>query len=522
MIERGETVPDFQLEAVAGDSNTLTGLLSDGPALIVFVERDCPTSRLTLERLQPLDQTLRSAGIRLAAVHQDPATTAARTMDDCGATYAALSEAAPFATSEAWGVRSVPTAFLVARDRRLLGSVEGWSRDDYQRLVTSGLASVGADASGVSVSDDAPLAKPGCGSKNTLPPELHSVVEQAGHVFDEIEDMFERGWTDGLPVVPPSRPRVRRMLGDHDGSRSLGPVPPGMGELTLERLAVCAVLAGCKPEYFDVVLAGAEAMLDPAFNLHGMTNTTHTTGAVFIVNGPVRARIGMNSGINAMGGWNRANATIGRALRLVSGLTGRGRPGTLDRSALGQPGKISFCFAENEEASPWEPLSVTRGFGPAPGSGEPASTVTVFSGDAPFTVSDHYSRDPETVVKTIALAGAASFSPNVYPIAAQTVFVICPEHANTFREAGWSKQDVAERIFEGSRRTVAELRAGGGEQGPFTAAMEPEDSLAKWSSPDEVVIVVTGGPAGRFSAVLPPWVGFGLGSSMVTKPVATA
>ena len=165
---------------------------------------------------------------------------------------------------------------------------------------------------------------------------------------------------------------------------------------------------------------------------------------------------------------------------------------------------------------------MTRGFGPAPGSGEPASTVTVFSGDAPFTVSDHYSRDPETVVKTIALAGAASFSPNVYPIAAQTVFVICPEHANTFREAGWSKQDVAERIFEGSRRTVAELRAGGGEQGPFTAAMEPEDSLAKWSSPDEVVIVVTGGPAGRFSAVLPPWVGFGLGSSMVTKPVATA
>lgn len=495
-----------------GTASSLAELLEGGAALIVFVEHDCPTSRLTLERLEPLTTPLADAGVRLAAVHQDPTAVASRTMSDCGATYAALSEAPPFATAASFGVRTVPTAFLVAADRTIVDSTEGWSRDDYERIARGALAAAGSCAT-VTVSTEPPLVKPGCGAKNMLPPELQAAADAGVAAFDELEDMFERGWSDGLPVVPPTRARVRAMLGDHDGGGSLGPVPPGMGELTLERLAACAVLAGCRPEYFDVVIAGAEAMLDPAFNLHGMTNTTHTTGTVFIVNGPVRERIGMNSGINAMGGWNRANATIGRALRLVSGLTGQGRPGTLDRSALGQPGKISFCFAENEEASPWEPLSVTRGCEPG------ASTVTVFSGDAPFSVSDHYSRAPEAVVKTIALAGAAAFSPNVYPIAAETVFVISPEHASTFAQANWSKRDVAERILEGSKKTVRELRQGGGEQGPFTAAMEPDDVLAKWSSADEVVLVVAGGPAGRFSAVLPPWVGYGLGSSMVTKTV---
>ncbi|TFH24808.1 MAG: redoxin domain-containing protein [Myxococcales bacterium] len=518
MLDPGERAPDFDLAAVGGGSTSLADLIEDGGALLVFVERDCPTSRLTLERLEPLREALAGAGVRLTAVHQDPVSVAARTMRDCGARYAALAEAPPFATADSFGVRTVPTAFLVGRDGMVLDAVEGWCRDDYARITRRVLDDAGAGGT-VDITSEPPLVKPGCGAKNTLPVELQGAgadTAEGSAGFDELEDMFERGWTDGLPVVPPTRPRVRRMLGAHKGARSLGPVPPGMGELTLERLAVCAVLAGCRSDYFDVVLAGAEAMLDPAFNLHGMTNTTHTTGAVFIVNGPVRETIEMNSGINAMGGWNRANATIGRALRLVSGLTGQGRPGTLDRSALGQPGKISFCFAENEEASPWEPLSVTRGFEPG------VSTVTVFSGDAPFSVSDHYSRDPETVAKTIALAGAAAFSPHVYPVAAETVFVISPEHAATFAAAGWSKRDVAERIFEGSKKTVAELLAGGGEQGPFTAAMKPEEVLAKWSIPDEVIIVVTGGAAGRFSAVLPPWVGYGLGSSMVTRPVRAA
>lgn len=351
--------------------------------------------------------------------------------------------------------------------------------------------------------------KPGCGSKNTL--DAATVAAMGASGFDEIEDLFERGWTDGLPVVPPTRERVRRMLGDHDGTRSLGPVPPGMGELTLERLAASAVLAGCKPEYFPVVVAAAEATLDPAFNVHGMTNTTHTAGPIVIVSGAIRRKIGMNSGINAMGGWNRANATIGRAIRLMIGLTGRGAPPDLDRSTLGQPGKISFCFAENEEASPWAPLSVTRGFA----AGE--SVVTLYCGDAPFSVSDHYSREPEDILYTIAMAGAAVFSPTVFPIAAETVFVIGPEHAKSLAAAGWSKRDVAERIVEVSQRRVGDMKRG--ERSPFVAGLPDDTLLPKWMSADEVAITVAGGTAGRFSAILPPWVGYGLGSAMVSKRI---
>ena len=175
----------------------------------------------------------------------------------------------------------------------------------------------------------------------------------------------------------------------------LGEVPTREVVVTAEHAATNAVMAGCRPEYMPTVVAALRAHLHEMANCHSTTGTLSGAAQALIINGPVRERIGMNSGINAMGGWNRANATIGRALRLVSGLTGQGRPGTLDRSALGQPGKISFCFAENEEASPWEPLSVTRGFEPG------VSTVTVFSGDAPFSVSDHYNRDPEAVAKTI-------------------------------------------------------------------------------------------------------------------------
>lgn len=476
-----------------------------GPVLVLFVARECPTSRMTLGRLQALNGLFEEAGGAIVAVHEDDAQVASATMRACKATYTALSEPAPYRTSAAWQVATLPTAFLIDADGTVADSVVGWSREDFDRIAAR--VSVAGGGS-VAVTSEHPHAKPGCASKNTLDPALS---ETLGQGLDEVEDMFERGWTDGLPVVVPTRERVERMLGDCDGGVSLGPVPPGMGELTLERLAACAVLAGCHPSYFPLVRAAAAAALDPAFNLHGQTNTTHTSGPVLIVNGPIRQRLAMNSGINAMGGWNRANATVGRTIRLMTGLTGRGRPGLLDRSTLGQPGKISFCFAENEEDSPWRSLAETLGYE------DQQSVVTLYCGDAPFSVSDHYSRNPEDLVTSLALAGAAVFSPHFYPLAAQTVFVISPEHAASLAAAGWSKDEVAQRIFDASKRRVDELV--GGEQGPFVAALDGETELAKWSSPSEVVIVVSGGRAGRFSAVLPPWVGFGLGSSMVSREV---
>ncbi len=509
MLTSGDTAPTFSLASTDNKPVSLDSITDKGPALVVFVSEECPTSRLAVERLESLREPFEQAGASLVAVFEDDSEVAARTMRRCQATYQALSEPAPFEVSESYGIQTVPSAFLVGTDGRVIDAIEGWSREDYNRVAAK-VAELDGNATAGQVSDENPHEKPGCSSKNTLDPSLIAAMStDAG--FDEWEDMFERGWSDGLPTVPPTRERVRRMLGGRDPSRSLGPVPPGMGELTLERLSACAVLAGCHHSYFPLVLAATEAVLDPAYNVHGSTNSTHTSGPVLIVNGPVRKTIEVNCGINSMGGWSRANATIGRAIRLVIGLTGQGRPGTLDRSTFGQPGKISFCFGENEEDSPWGPLSEDRGFGPG------QSVVTAYCGDAPFSFSDHYSRDPKDIITTISLAGCATFSPHVFPIGAETVFVLSPEHARDLAAAGWSKKDVAQRIFDASKRKVGDLR--GGEQSMLAAGADDDTELTKWLSPDEVVIVVSGGRAGRFSAVLPPWVGFGLGSQMVSRAV---
>jgi hypothetical protein len=213
----------------------------------------------------------------------------------------------------------------------------------------------------------------------------------------------------------------------------------------------------------------------------------------------VRDAIGLNGSVGALGpGW-RANMTIGRALRLVISLTGGGFPGRLDRSALANPGKVGLCFAEDEEVSPWEPLHVTRGF-PAE-----RSVVTVFGADAPLSVSDHRSTGPEELARVLGEAAAATWSPNWWPLGGTSLFVLCPEHARSFAEWGWSKQQVRLAIFEAARRPAGSLRWG--ETTPLVLAADDDQLVGKWSRPEEIVIVVAGGEAGRFSAVFGPCLG---------------
>src|SRR5262249_41924351 len=178
--------------------------------------------------------------------------------------------------------------------------------------------------------------------------------------------MFARGWSDGLPLVPPTEERVLRMLDGtaRDPQEVVGPVPPALAAATVEKIAVNAVMAGCKPEYLPIVLAAVEAVLDESFAMHGGLATTGVVGRVLVVNGPVRGRVGMNAKGNALGQGNRANAVIGRALQLVIRNVGEGRPREVDRATLGNPGKYTYCFAEDEEGSSWEPLSVERGIRP--------------------------------------------------------------------------------------------------------------------------------------------------------------
>jgi peroxiredoxin len=493
--------PEFALESTAGGPVGLEQLRAGGPVLLVFAAEECPTSQLALRRLGPLAGPLRETGVALVAVFEDPPEVAARVARRTGFAGTVLSEPPPYDVSGAYGLESLPTSVLVDPGGEVVRGVTGWDADALEEL----LAAAGAPALGVG--DEEPRRKPGCVAKNTLDAETQAMLQGGA---DELEEMFARGWTDGLPVVPPTPERVAAMLGGRDGARSLGEVPPAMGEATLERVAACAVLAGCRPDYFPVVVAAVEAALDPAFNLHGQAVTTQPAGQLVVVNGPARDALGLNSGIGVLGpGW-RANLTIGRALRLVVTLTGGGMPGRLDRAALGHPGKLSFCIAEDEESSPWEPLHVERGFDPA------STVVTLIASDAPQSISEHRSKTPEELAWVLGWASAGAWTPGWWPLGATSVYVIGGEHQRMFGDAGWSKQRLRETLFEVVRRPAREL-ATFGETTPRVAQAGPDEIIPRWTSPDEIVFLAAGGEAGRYSALLGPCLG--MESQVVSKEV---
>ena len=477
--------PAFDLPRVDGPPVSLADLLAGGPAVLVFAHADCPTSSLALRRLAgaPVGDA------RLVVIAQERAADAVRMARRAGIDAVVLADQAPYDVSRAFGVAAVPTAFRVGSDGALEEPVVGWDRVAYERLL------------GVELAAEHPDRKPGCGSRVDEP--------SAAGGLDEPDDMFERGFTDGLPVVPPTPERVAAMLGGRDPQQSLGRVPPSHGEATLERVAVCAVLAGCRPDAFPVVVAAVEAALDPAFNAHGVGVTTQPAGPVVIVNGPVRHALGLNSGMGVLGPGTRANLTIGRALRLVLTLTGGAAPGGLDRSTLGNPGKIGLCLAENEEASPWPPLHVERGLD----AGD--SAVTVVACDAPLSVSDHRSRTPEELAMVLARAAEAQWNPFWWPMDDLSVFVICPEHARLFGDAGWTRERLRAALYESALRPAGELRHG--ETTPLVRDA-PDDLLVhKWTAPERIMIVCAGGEAGRYSAVLGPC--DGMGTAAITREV---
>jgi peroxiredoxin len=501
-----DALPQFELPSVDGSPVRLGEALARGVSVVLFVTEECPTCAMTLRRLAAPAGDLVAAGISVIAIFEDPLEVAARSARGAGFRGTVLSEPEPYELSRSLQLQSVPTTMLFDSEGSVQRRVVGWDHEGLGDLLAH--ASELAGAPTPRVTGDAPLRKPGCAAKSTYDADTLAVLNAAGP-HDELEDMFDRGWSDGLPVIPPTRERVDAMLGDRDPSLLLGEVAPAMGEATLERVASCAVLAGCRPEYFPVVLAAAQAMLEPAFNLNGQAVTTQPVGQLVVLNGPARHSLGLNSSIGALGPGHRANLTIGRALRLLISLTGGGFPGRLDRATLGQPGKLGFCLAENEEVSPWEPLAVQRGFEPD------TSVVTVVGCDAPLSISDHRSLTPEELARVLALAAAATWSPNWWPLGGTSLFVICPEHARMFGEAGWSKQRLREEMFEAAHRPARELRWG--ETTPLVHAAPDDRPISKWTSVEDILVVVAGGEAGRYSAVFGPCLG--LQSEIVSKEV---
>jgi hypothetical protein len=460
----------------------LNGALSDG--LVAVVKTDCPTCTLVRPLLDGRD---------VHVISED---------DDDG-----------LVESYQLGVETVPTLLRVKAGEEVERLV-GWDRSEWRRVFGD-----------PSLGEALPEHRPGCGSK-TLDPgtadelavrfhgdTLHSRRVHIADLEDEAEAMFDRGWTDGLPVVPATEVRVLRML---DGTTRaadeiVATVPPDLVECTVEKVAVNAVLAGCKPEYLPVVLAAVEAACTDEFNGHGLLATTYFSSPVVIVNGPIAARIGMNSGLNALGQGNRANATIGRALQLVIRNVGGGKPGGVDRATLGNPGKYTFCFAEDEGGSPWEPLSVSLG---APVG---ASAVTLFAGAGVQPVVDQLSRTAESLASTLAACLRGVGHPKL-PIAFDALVVVSPEHARVFRDAGWSRDRLLEELLGRLQLSGTDIvRGAGGIAEGIPAGLEGA-TLPKFRD-GGLLICHAGGGAGLFSAIIAGWASGPTGSVPVTREV---
>jgi hypothetical protein len=474
--------------------------LPDG--ILVVVKRECPTCTLVEPVLGQLAAAL--ADDLHVYCQDDPSfpSTVPQVIDDTG-----------LDVSWQLGLTTVPTLIRVEHGKEL-DRLEGWLRNGWEAV--TGVADLGPGL---------PEYRPGCGSR-TVDPDiidelavrfkgstLRSRRIQLAELEDEMEAAFDRGWTDGLPVVPPTEARVLRML--QGTSRApdevVAVVPPDLVECTVEKVAVNAVMAGCRPEYLPVVLAALEAACTDDFNAHGLLATTWFSAPMVIVNGPVAPAIGMNSGLNALGQGNQANATVGRALQLVIRNVGGGKPGGVDRATLGQPGKYTFSFAEDEDGSPWEPLSVEQGFPPG------TSTVTLFAAGGVHGLADQLSRTPESLARSLAASLRSVFHPKLV-IGFDACLVISPEHGRVFREAGWTKARLRQELDELLTIDGVELVRGAGGISEGMAEQFRSASLPKFRE-GGLLIVHAGGKAGFFSAIISGWASGALGSAPVTKEV---
>ena len=338
-------------------------------------------------------------------------------------------------------------------------------------------------------------------------------MQSKRHALDDpgaaIEYCYEQGWTDGLPVVPPTEERVRAFL-DAMGlapDAVVGEIPARARTIRAEKVAINAVMAGCLPEYAPVVVAAVEALCAPEHNVNGSAASTGGSAPLLIVTGPIARRIGLHGGVNLFGPGQRANATIGRTIRLLLMNAAGATPGVMDKSTIGHPGKYTYCIAEADDVRPWPPFHTQRGLPPE------ASAVTVYASAAPIYVDNHHSNTAEGILRTIASAMAANgrMGAGAYGV------VLCPEHVAVIARDGWEPDRIREYLAREARASAAEMKR----QGRLPGEPEPgdeEDIRYAVSGPDAILLLVGGGSAGGFSAIVPPWAG-GRSSRPVTREI---
>ena len=466
--------------------------------VVAVIKQDCPTCVL----VDPVLKEIEDAGMEVVVYVQDEPDfpSASQVIDDRELEH-----------SYRLDIETVPTLIRMQGGQEQQRIV-GWQRDEWHAL--TGLSEIGTAL---------PEYRPGCGSKSVEPGIAEQLAVRFGDakftsrevtvapLEDPVEACYDREWSDGLPVVPPTETRVYRMLQGttRDAQEVLGKMPPLHIDCTVEKVAINAVMAGCKPEYFPAVLAAVEAALDPAFCLHGLLATTWFSGPMCIVNGPVREAIGMNWRGYVFGQGNRQNATIGRALQLTVRNVGGGKPQETDMSTFGTPAKYGWCFAE-DESTPWRTLAEDRGVA------RDRSAVTVFSADGPLGVVDQKAREPEPLVASIA-ASLCTLNHFSMANAADAVLVIGPEHGRIFDQAGWSKADATAALHKAARIKGQDL--GMGTSDAADGPGEDDGMLHKFRE-GGLILVRAGGDAGLFSAIIPGWVMHGpLGTDPVTKEI---
>jgi hypothetical protein len=328
---------------------------------------------------------------------------------------------------------------------------------------------------------------------------------------------FDQGWSEGLPIVPPTPAAVERMVAGsaRRGGELIGFLPPRGGAATVEQIAVNAVMAGCRPDHMPVLLAATAAMMEPCFNLGAVQPTTHPVAPLLIVHGPIVKSLGINCGSGAFGPSALANAVIGRAIRLVLWNIGGAIPGTIDRSTQGAPSKFSFCIGENAEATPWEPFVVDRGL-PAD-----ASAVTVYPGEPPHNINDHEHGDAQGILH-VAADVLRTLGSNTWFISwggrKELMLVLSPEHAATVAGSGFSRRDAQKFLYQAISRRRDELALGGMyhmRDWPcdLNERTAPDALIPEVPRPEDILILVAGG-TGRHSAALPS---FGCSVSVTRK-----
>jgi len=472
--------------------------LPDG--LVIVVKRECATCVMVV----PVIEQLINGPLLVTVFVQDDPTfpeSLARIHD------------ADLSVSWHYDLETVPTVLRIENGVEVARTV-GWVRDEWLKI--TGLSSLGAEL---------PDFRPGCGSLSVDPDLVDELRVRFGvstltarrvevaDAEDEFEAMFDRGWTDGLPVVPPTEQRVMRMLTGttRQPTDVVAIVPPDLVEITVEKVAINAVMAGCKPEYLPWVIAALEAVCNDTFNIHGVLATTMPVGPVIVCNGPGTRAIGMNSGMNVFGQGNRANLTIGRAVQLIIRNIGGGRPGEVDRATHGNPGKLSFCFAEDELGTPWTTLSESRGIS------RTTDAVTVFPGEGPRCVVDQLARDPESLTNTFAACLRTLHNPKSV-LAFDAIVVMGPEHARVYADADWDRDRVLSEIHARLQIPGSELIRGANGIAEGVPTHLSGMTLPKFR-PGGLLLVHAGGGAGLFSAIIGGWANGDIGSQPVTREV---